>query len=139
MSHHAPNSVRPHRRGMTLLEVTLSAAALAIVATSVVQATVGLDRAHQASGQVDYASREMENSLKQFINQPPSDITQEAADQWQLPAEVVQQLPGSRLTTTVADLQDPIAKRVTMKLQLSNRGQPLVLTRWVPGEQEEQP
>lgn len=130
---------RTQRRGMTILEVTLSAAALAIVAVSVVQATVGLDRARVASDRLDYASRELENSLKQFTSQPPSEVTQAAADQWKLPAEVARELPGAQLRTMVASEDQPASKRVTMELQLSTLRRPLVLTRWVPVGQEEQP
>lgn len=137
MFHSVHPSTRTRRRGIAILEVLLSAVALGIVAVSVVQATVGLDRARAVSNRLDYASRELENSLKQFTSGPPNEINQASADKFRLPAEVARRLPGAQLITTVTDQQDPTAKRVTMKLQLVSRGQPLVLTTWVPVAQVE--
>lgn len=137
-------SVLDEPRGFTLIEVTVAAMALAIVTVGILQATLALQRAHQVSQRVDYASRELDNMMERFIHQPWNAITPAAAEELAPSAEMVERLPAAQLETAVFQENEPFdAKRVTMRLrwhaQRGQSGKPLVLTAWVLRQQEPTP
>jgi cytoskeletal protein RodZ len=129
------------RRGVSIIEVVLAAAALGIVLVMIAQAIVSLDRARSATDKLDVASRELENSLKAFAARPWGDLTTETASAWQLGEEFTTQIPGAKLETSVEPAENPTAKRITMRLTLPSKPAPLVLTTWVfePAGQEDGP
>ncbi len=131
-------------RGFTLMEVTVAAMAMAIVTVGILQATLALERAHQASQRVDYASRELDNMMERFIHQPWEAITPAAAKELAPAAELIERLPAAQLETAVFQESEPFdAKRVTMQLrwhaQRGRSGKPLVLTAWVLRQREPTP
>lgn len=119
------------RRGVSIFEVALAAAALGMVLVMIAQAMVSLDRARRATDQFDVASREMENSLKSFAARPWDELTPETAREWQLTDEAKSQLAGEVLETSVESVENPTGKRISMRLTLPSKPAPLVLTTWV--------
>ncbi|WP_442483706.1 hypothetical protein [Aeoliella sp. SH292] len=119
------------RRGASIFEVALAAAALGMVLVMIAQAMVSLDRARKATDNLDVASRELENSLKLYAARPWDELTTETANEWQLTEEVTAQLPGARVETSVEPVENPNAKRITVRLTLPSKPAPLVLTTWV--------
>lgn len=119
------------RRGASIFEVALAAAALGMVLVMIAQAMVALDRARRATDNLDVASRELENSLKLFATRPWDELTPETASAWQLAEEVTAKLPGAELETSVEPVENPTAKRITMRLTLPSKPSPMVLTTWV--------
>lgn len=119
------------RQGMSLVEVVLAAAALGIVLVMIAQAMVSLDRARKATEHLDRASRELENSLKSFAAKPWDELTPEAAKEWQLEEAVASQFAGATLDTTIEPVENPDGKRITMRLTLPAKPEPLVLSTWV--------
>lgn len=135
------------RRGVSIFEVALAAAALGMVLVMIAQAMVSLDRARRVTDQLDVAGRELENSLKSFAARPWDELTPEAASDWQLTEDVTTRLPGAKVETSVDPVDSPTAKRITMRLTLPSKPAPLVLTTWVfepageddgPGEDDEE-
>lgn len=133
------NITATSRRGVSIFEVVLAAAALGMVLVMIAQAMMSLDRARKATDNLDAASRELENSLKSFAARPWDELTTEAASEWQLTDEAKSQLPGAELETSVEPVDNPAGKRITMRLSLPSKPAPLVLTTWVfePVDEEE--
>ena len=129
------------RQGVSIFEVALAAAALGMVLVMIAQAMVSLDRARRATDNLDVASRELENSLKSFAARPWDELTPETASEWQLAEEVTTQLPGADLEALVEPVENPTAKRITMRLTLPSKPAPLVLTTWVfePAGEDDEP
>lgn len=126
------------------MEVTAATIALGIITVGVLQATIALDHARQATERMDYASRELDNLMERFVHRPWSAITQDTAARMEPPPEVARQLPAVQLETLVMAEVEPVdAKRITMKLrwraQAGEMGEPLVLTTWVFPPQEATP
>ena len=132
------------RRGFTLMEVTVASAALGLLTVGIVQATVALDTARQATLRSDYASRELDNLLERFIHRPWDEISQSTADRLEPGPQLAQQLPNVSLEAVVAELSEPLdAKRVTMQLRWRShtRGHEhsSVLTAWAFRGEEDTP
>ena len=126
------------------MEVVIAAAALGLVSAAILQSTVAIERARRATMRADYASRELDNLIERFVNQPWDAITQSAADRLQPDEAVAAHLPNASLETLVLQQSEPLdAKRITMQLrwrsQPATKEHSLALTAWVFRPQEGAP
>ena len=119
--------------GITLFEVVLSMLVLSVVGVALTQAVVAIDRAHDNTRQFDEASRALENVLAGFASQPYEQLTSETAESLTLLDDVQSRLVGATLTVTLAEEDNPVAKRITAQLVFdgARRVKPISLTTWV--------
>ena len=124
------------RRGLSLLEVTVAAAMLAVLLTTsgrLVRVLINHQRAVERQAVALQAAQAV---LEQATNTAWDELTAESARQMEIPAAIAPVLPGAKLVVAVAEDEDPIvAKRVSVELSWNGAAGksagPVRLTAWV--------
>ena len=124
------------RRAMTLLEVTVAAALLAVLLTTSAQLLRALKGQQRAAERRAVALQTVQALSERINNMPWDEVTPEAVRGVEIPSEIAPHLPGAELVVAVVDEQEPIAaKRISMELKWNGPGgqpaRPARLTTWV--------
>jgi hypothetical protein len=126
--------LRLQRRALTVVEVSLAFALLAIVlATSVRMASVVADHS-RAGERRDVALQAAQAVSEQVGNIPWDQLTLDAVNQVPIPAPLAERLPNAKLAIKLADETDPVAKRVQVEISWNSptgKSSSVRLTSWV--------
>jgi hypothetical protein len=122
------------RRALTIIEVTLAFAILAIMlAASLRMVRVVTDQ--QRIGQRrELALQAAQAVSEQIGNIPWEQLTPAAVNQVAIPASLAEQLPNATLSTSIADENDPTSRRVLVEIRWQSddsRPSSVRLTSWV--------
>jgi len=128
------------RRGITVVEVVVSAAVLTAIVALVAQLSGLTGRLRRSVDDYQLASRTLDNVLEEFTHRPWKEITPQSAGEVMLPDDCQQRLADARLVVAVDDVTTPApARRVTMALTWGRRTEPLTLVDWVLAPAEAAP
>jgi hypothetical protein len=124
------------RRAISLLEVVVAAAMLAVLMTIAAQMLQAVGQQQRATQRRALALQTVHALAEQFSNMPWDQLTAEAADEVNVPIVAQAHLPGAKLSVTIQEEQQPIAaKRVMVALAWNGPSGrftgPVRLTTWV--------
>lgn len=124
-----------HRRGMSLLEITLAAGLLGVLMTVSVQMLRVMGDRQRAAERRAAALQTVQALAEQLENMPWDQLTASAADKIAIPDTISRYLPGAKLSVTVSEAREPVvAKRLMLELKWNGpRGQPVApvqVTTW---------
>jgi prepilin-type N-terminal cleavage/methylation domain-containing protein len=124
------------RAGLTLLEITVASAILAVLLTASIQMLQAVSSQQRAADRQAVATLAVQAIAEQIGNIPWDQLTSEAAAQVAIPAPLERYLPAGKLVATVEEQTEPVvAKRVYLELTWSGPGGkqsgPVRLTSWV--------
>lgn len=123
-----------HSRGFLLVELIVALVLLGAVTTIVVPTLGWMGVENRRSLQRQEAAQGLNNLLDQFTTRPYKEITQDAANDIELPEALTRQLPGAELKIAVNETE-PGIKRIRVELAWNQRnGNPLAPMRvsaWV--------
>ena len=130
---------RAGRRGMSLLEVAVAAALLAVLLSASTQMLRVLSNQQRAAERRVVALQAVQAVAEQIGNLPAEQVTADMARQVAIPEAARSYLPASRVNLVVAEEAEPVAaKRVSIELSWSGPGgqpaAPVRLTTWVFAE-----
>lgn len=132
------------RGGTTLLEVVVSAALLAAVASMCVQLVLAIGLQRRAADRRAWAVEAAANVLERLTARDWEEITPQAADEMELAPGADEVLPGARLEIDVVPQQDtPPAKRITLGLTWTGKAgkpaRPVRLVTWIYQPEAQEP
>jgi Tfp pilus assembly protein PilV len=125
------------RAAMTMFEVAVAAAMLAVFLVSATRVMATLSAQQRAAERHALALQAANNLLEEFSNRSWQALTPQAADEWSAKALLeTKDLPGATLSAAVVDQSAPVvAKRVSVSLAWQTPGgrpaAPIRLTAWV--------
>lgn len=122
------------RRGITLVELGVATALLAVLLSFITQSMVAVERHTRRTNQRADLLRTVENLMEEVTLGAWSEIDDERIGELELPEHVRDRWPRALLTGEVTDEAKPVAsKRVTLSLQRTpGQGErPVTLTTWV--------
>jgi hypothetical protein len=124
-----------HRTGLTVMELTISVAVLAVLLATAMRMISVTSSQIRSSERRLIALQTVQAISEQIGNIPWDNLPTEAANQIPLPESTTKHLPDAELKVAVEDETDPIAKRVTVELTWSGTGGdhngPVRMTSWV--------
>jgi hypothetical protein len=125
---------------MTLIEVSASAAMLAVLLAGTVQMMRELSTQQLSATRRTVALQAIQALAEELSNVPQDQLTPDAAEKLTIPEVVNLYLPGATLGATIADEDGPVAsKRLSLTLGWRSAGGqpagPMKLTTWVFAEE----
>jgi hypothetical protein len=126
-------TVRLVRRALTIIEMSLAFALLAVVVVAAVrmQRVVGDHR--RAAERRDIALQAAQAVSEQVGNVPWNQLSAASVDQITIPGPLAARLPGANLAIALNDEVNPPAKRILVKISWNGRGEKptsVQLTSW---------
>jgi prepilin-type N-terminal cleavage/methylation domain-containing protein len=119
---------RPRRpsHGFTLLEVTVAAAVLVVLASMCVQVYGAMAVQRRSLARRALAVQTVQNHLEHIDSLPWDEVSDETASAITLPEHLLTQLPGANIAADVTTEAGPVAsKRVSIELSWTgHNGQP---------------
>lgn len=107
-----------HRRGFTLLEISIAAIVLAAVLVVCMRFFRATTAQRQSMQDRRFAIQEVDNVMERLCTRPWEELTPESVRDLPLGDDAARALPGSRLSVDVVQPdEDPNAKRITVMLR----------------------
>jgi len=123
------------RRAVTVLELTVAVAVLAILMATAMRMVRVVSNQQRASERRTIALQTVQAISEQVANIPWGQLRAESVEQITVPEPVVPHLPGAKLAIAVNEETEPAAKRVVVEITWKSRGgertAPMRLTSWV--------
>jgi prepilin-type N-terminal cleavage/methylation domain-containing protein len=134
MTNTFPGIVMQHRRGFTLLELTVASALMAVLLAASLQMLRALSDHQRAAERRAIAMQAVQAVAERIANLPWDQLTTEAAQQTKIPPSLASRLPGAKLTAAVAEEPTPLSKRIEVQVGWTDTkgqgGAPIRLTSW---------
>ncbi len=113
-------------RGLTLLEMTVTAAILALLLSTSMTMLRVVSGQQRAAERRAVATQTVQALAERLVNRPWDELTPEAVENAAIPAAVAPHLPGAKLLVAVDEETEGVAaKRVTIELAWNGpSGQP---------------
>ena len=110
------------RRGVSLLEMSIAAILVGMLATAVLQLVLVMAGQHRGLAKRYVAIQESANIMERVSAMPWTELTSEAVAEMELSPEAQQSLSGATLAIEVGQPEgEPAAKRVTVVIRWPDR------------------
>jgi hypothetical protein len=132
-SKHPLRASRLRRRALTIFEVTLAFALLAIVLAASVQMARVVSDHRRANEHKDVALQAAQAISEQVGNIPWDELTDDTASQIAIPGQLASELTNAKCKISLTDESNPTAKRVLVQISWNSNGQvpTAQLTSWI--------